>query len=433
MRIMKNHRIHTFPPLAHVLGLVLVLILIVLLPHEVNSFSSRGITVSLGKNRDRNRNRNPRHLNTNTNRPRVSTLSALGLFRKSKGGHSKIETPIPNLEDNGVLLVADDVRVGVGVDEETETETETEPSKTETLRFGGKNSYTSQIVPIPADADLQNIHDFFAKFEHQKILLTGGKNDSSEMEELDVQSDSVDSQKWIENAKFMGGDEPNFDRDRVHKVIPQGIKIVTLEVLPLSVIGTKIRSTAPNDVKGFRMPEFQAVLIDDQPTAIGPRFSVWLFNKIVYGGNPNAEVKAKGKGKEEKTASASKQRRRDEKAMLRFWAERRPVLQPLESESDPKLGEDSDSDLDSSTRSEYGSGSGSYDLVFRGEAELWLEFEFPSILLRFFPLSKEKAEELCSDAISRALNINLQPAVEKFTEMYLESKIWKSNGTHTID
>jgi len=377
MGIMKNHRIHIFPPLGLVLGLFLIVLLFL---HKVNSFS-------LGKNHDRSTGCSSTNTNKhkNKNLTRVSKLSALGLFPESKGGKSKIETPIPNLEDNGVLLVADDVRVGVNEEKEIEKES----SKTEKLRFGGKNSYTSQIVPIPADADLQNIHEFFATFEHQKILLTGGKNESSEMEELDVQSDSVDSQKWVENARFLGGDEPNFDRDRVHKVIPPGIKIVTLEVLPLSVIGTKIRSTAPNDVEGFRMPEFQAVLIDDQPTAIGPRFSVWLFNKIVYGGNPNVKVKAEAGGKEEKIASASKERRRDEKAMLRFWAERRPVSQ----QSDPRLGKHSDSDLDSSTKSEYRSES--YDLVFRGEAELWLEFEFPTILLRFFPLSKEKAEELC--------------------------------------
>ena len=49
--------------------------------------------------------------------------------------------------------------------------------------------------------------------------------------------------------------------------------------MPTSVIGTKIVS----DTGEGTVPEFQGVLISNEPRARGPRPVVWLFHKVLYG------------------------------------------------------------------------------------------------------------------------------------------------------
>jgi hypothetical protein len=261
----------------------------------------------------------------------ASSTTALHLFGKSQDTTTKTA-----ITDQDVLVVDID-------------ETKEESNQTAILRFGGKNTYTSSTIPMPSD--VQQIHNFFAKPENQKVLLAGRRDGTSEMEELDMSE--IDSEKWVENARIMGGDKPDFAKDRVVQITPKGIGILTVEVCPLSIIGIKVTS-AKSQGGEPPMPEFQTVLIHDYPRAKGPKPLVWLFNKIVYGGDPNNENKT------------FKQRRRDEKAMLRFWAERLP--------------------------SNFNSTGETF--VFKAETELFLEFEFPRLLLRFFPLSKDKAEEI---------------------------------------
>jgi len=58
--------------------------------------------------------------------------------------------------------------------------------------------------------------------------------------------------------------------------------------------------------------------------------------------------------------------------------------------------------------------------VFAAEAEIRLEFSFPKLLLRFFPMNKEKAEGICNDAIEKALALNLLPAIDMFTNLYMK-------------
>jgi hypothetical protein len=271
--------------------------------------------------------------------------TTMHLFGKNKdGANLQDETEIQEQ-----LTIDLDMDTNIDDDEVDEMEQSNENASTQTMKFGGKNSYTS--APIPMPTDVQTIHEFFAQPNHQKVLLNGGRVDIGHMDDLDIAD--VDVNKWMENARAIGGDVPDVTKDRVVKVTPQGIKILTSEVIPLTVIGTKATST------GVGMPEFQAVLIEDDPRAVGPRPLVWLFNKMVYGGNPEDDTNPK---------YLKKQRRRDEKAMLRFWAERLPEEEEEESSS---------------------------SFVFKAEAELILEFEFPKFLLRFFPIGMEKAEQIC--------------------------------------
>ncbi len=276
------------------------------------------------------------------------------IFRSDKK-YDAANIPFLSLQTPLHLFGSNRQGTGIALTEVTEidgrTPTSTESNSTEVLRFGGENNYTSKALVMPSDVGI--IHDFFSKPQHQKVLLTSGRrDDGSEMEELDI--GTIDLQKWIDNALIMGADAPVVEEDKVIKVTPQGIGILTVKVCPLTVIGTKVTSVQTHPHLQQPMPEYQAVLIQDYPRAEGPRPLVWLFNKIVYGGDPESEK------------NNSKTRRQDEKAMLRLWTERLPT-----------------------------DGDNNEMFVFKAEAKLFLEFEFPRLLLRFFPLSKEKAEVLC--------------------------------------
>jgi len=273
----------------------------------------------------------------------------------------------------------------------------TKQRSSETLRFGGTQNYTSRIMPLPSNQ--QALLDFFSNVDNQVILLTGGKEDSTVTPIRLNPTTTEDAHLidlWKTNAKFMGAEEPNEETDQVMKVLPSGIRIVTVEICPETIIGTKLTTTcceqgeiSEGDGDSSRLlPEFQAVLIEDDPKAIGPKPLVWLFNKIVYGGNPE--------GNNERTKDLEeKKRNRDEKALLRVWAER-----ALSSEDGRFLTEPS--------------------FVFKAESEMQLEFEFPRWLLKFFPLSKSKAEAVCSAAITRELTANLKPAIDQFSKAYMK-------------
>jgi len=268
-------------------------------------------------------------------------------------------------------------------------------TSTETLRFGGKQSYTSPILPLPSNH--QSLLDFFANADNQAVLLTGGKDDSSvDPIILDPIDDVELIDVWKTNAKVMGAEEPDETMDQVLKVLPSGIRMITVVVCPETLIGTKLTtckrkeaSATPVDRDSSRIrifPELQAVLIEDDPKAIGPKPLVWLFNKIVYGGDPESI---------DKGTKAAKKKDRNEKALLRVWAE-------LVSKSD---------EGDDLTEPSF---------VFKADSEMELEFKFPRWLLKFFPLSKSKAEEISSAAITRELTANIKPAIDRFSELYMD-------------
>ena len=268
-------------------------------------------------------------------------------------------------------------------------------TSTETLRFGGRQNYTSPILPLPSNH--QSLFDFFAKAENHAVLLTGGKAESSvEPFILNLMDDVELIDVWKTNAKIMEAEEPDETMDQVLKVLPAGIKIITISVCPESLVGVKLTtckrteaSTTPldGDSSSIRIfPEFQVVLIEDEPKAIGPKFLVWLFNKVVYGGDPESI---------DKIAKAAKKKDRKERALLRVWAEL--VSQSEEGDDLPEPS-----------------------FVFKADTELRLEFGFPRLLLKFFPLSKSKAEEITSAAINRELTANIKPAIDRFSELYMD-------------
>lgn len=231
--------------------------------------------------------------------------------------------------------------------------------KIEVIKFGGKVNIT---LPLQINNE-ETLFDSFSRPEYQKILLSCDDSDESEMEELDIIS--VDTNKWVENAKILGAEKPDVENDKVFLVMPGSISILpTVAICPFTIIGTKVttRSIPNSGEADLLMPEFQSVLIEDNPRAKGIKPLVWLFNKMVYGKDP--DMIEGNSQKEEKDEGKGKPGAKDEKAWCRYWIEK----QVEEDES---------------------------TYFLKGEAELFIEIDFPKFLLRFFPISKEKAEELC--------------------------------------
>jgi hypothetical protein len=232
--------------------------------------------------------------------------------------------------------------------------------KRSTLKFGGKMIYESKPFPIPND--LSRLHDFMSSKETEMILLSGGKN-VTEIEYLNddsLISDYMD--RWKEEAKKFGGEPPQ-PGDSIIRVVPSGIKILTVSILPKSVVGTKV-------IRKGLFPEFQAILVDDIPTAQGPMPLVRLFDLIVNSGSKD---------------------NRNESAFLKLWV---------------RMQEDNTA-------------------IFVAESQMHLEFTFPSFIL--IPIKKEQSEKICSDAILNALKINLVPAIESMYEKYLEFSAQKED------
>lgn len=249
--------------------------------------------------------------------------------------------------------------------------------KMESLIFGGTYTYRSKTYSLSLTMQEleENLFHFLGDERIQHMLLSGGKNSTIQKVTIDEFSSDIVS-KWYEQADFVKAEQPDPSTDSVVIVTPPGVELVTVKVIPTTTIGTKILSKSYDS--DSNLPEFQATLIEDEPRAVGPRFFVWLFNKVVYGGNPDDLLN-------------KKENRRNESALLKLY------IDPIEVNED------------------------NVSFCFVAESYMRLEFLFPKLLLRFFPLKKEKSEQLCTDAILKALETNMIPAMESFCEEFESS------------
>jgi len=171
---------------------------------------------------------------------------------------------------------------------------------------------------------------------------------------------------------------------------------VGVKILPRTIIGTTVTSNSYwINGKELQMPEFQAVLIDDDTRAEGPAFLVWLFNKVTSVNKDSDELLMNGIANE-----GNEMKNKDHRAFLRVWVE------PL--------------NLDSNLP----------EIVFKSYISMWLELRFPAVLLKLFPIRKSKAEELCSAAIVKSLRASFSPAFDNFCKAYDE---WLCNPLADIN
>lgn len=341
---------------------------------------------------------------------RTSWIDSNGIYRKNRcksaqilvHSHNENESNVAemmNLEernDEQEFLQEKGTEVG---------EKKRKKKKTETLKFGGQYNYRSPVFSISSSetsfsSTEEFLYNFFNKESIQHMLLSGGKDGSTiekipnetiiEFDLISKWNEQIDKKQLISSSVATIA-RPDPSNDSIVLVTPPGIELVTVSIIPTTTIGTKLIQVEQSVGVGrsLKLPEFQATLIADEPRATGPKFFVWLFNKITYGGNPDEINKTDDDG--------NKQNKRSENALLRLRLE--PVI--IENE-----GIDVPSD------------NTTMNFVFVGESTMLLEFEFPKLLLRFFPMKKDTAEKMCSESIVKALEKNMLPAMEAFCEEY---------------
>eukprot|EP00559_Dactyliosolen_fragilissimus_P003142 CAMPEP_0184866108 /NCGR_PEP_ID=MMETSP0580-20130426/20790_1 /TAXON_ID=1118495 /ORGANISM="Dactyliosolen fragilissimus" /LENGTH=319 /DNA_ID=CAMNT_0027365585 /DNA_START=138 /DNA_END=1094 /DNA_ORIENTATION=+ len=240
-----------------------------------------------------------------------------------------------------------------------------EPSTNNALRFGGESIYTSDPMPKPPRG--KSLSDFFSNPKHQYIIWKGSN------QTVDAYPDDLDDvlirQKWKVQSSAIGCKMPRED-DPIVIIKSPSIDVASVKIFPTTTMGTSC-FTSNESGEPVDMPEIQAVLIEDHQTAEGPRFLVWLFNKIMFRDTKKTEDVGEN----------------SQVSLLRVWVEPQPC---------------------------------GTEVTFKSSVLLRMKIEFPSVLLKFFPMKKEKAEELCSKAILKQLDKANTAAMLNFCEEYVK-------------
>lgn len=311
------------------------------------------------------------------------------------------------------------------------TDDDIKNSKSATLTFRGNCTYLSKPLPIPSHHhNPSSLIDFFSDESHQNILLSGAnKKESITNNNNDSQKDATDESfveyirdrelynsfidTWMKQSHHMHGKtyRPNYDEDSIAIVQPDGIPMAGITVYPTSIVGSKLFiNNDDNDTKSagipttttIPMPEFQVLLLEDKPRAKGPKFMVWLFNKLTYGGSPPPLLSPQPKRQEQSQndnhdnndttnnqSPNQHNKRRHQSALLRVWAEPCPH-------------------------------NSTQFVQIRAESKMCIELSFPELLLRLFPMKREVAEDICSEAVQNVLEQSTLPAVKQFCSLYEE-------------
>lgn len=217
-------------------------------------------------------------------------------------------------------------------------------------------SFTHKSEPAPLPGNGKYINDFFSQKEKSRVLLEGSGGNLVAPIENPT---SVIRQRWEKEAKFMGSAPPSSD-DNMYMVTTTGVKFPGIKMNSIATIGTKL-------ILSGDYPEYQATMAMDETKPEGLRPLVWIVNKLT---------------------GASKE----------------------------KSAEDQTTHAFTRVSAEVSNG----EVIFKAESNLMVDLKFPSFLLKILPVSKEKAEEQGSEALLKALEKDVVPAINNFREEYIK-------------
>ena len=231
------------------------------------------------------------------------------------------------------------------------------------LRFGGSKIYKSKPIPLTKD-----MNKFFESEKTKQILLGGGKQAAIERINDDEVLNNLNA-LWEKRCQsFSEALLPSIEEgDAIYSVPTSDMKFPGLTLSSKSLIGTKI--ITDTDEKTF--PQYQFVLIKDETFPRGSKIVLWIYNKLT--GNDKVN--------------------RDENSTQKVESFTRVSVQEI-SESEG---------------------------IFTLNASLNITVEFPSLLLKILPVSKEKAEQQGSESVMKLLDKELNVVLEKLHESYMKS------------
>jgi hypothetical protein len=246
-----------------------------------------------------------------------------------------------------------------------------------TLHFKGKETFRSDPVRLNSTTAIQSFFQQEAD-ELRKMLLSGSGNNAAKI--LSQPECISMKQEWAERARNVGGKAPDLEQgDVVCRVNTGGMNFVGLEVKSEAMIGTKLvfpdardveSTSAENDV--FISPEYQLTFIKDIQKIKGPMLLVWIFNRLT---GQDGKQSGNEDGKKEQAVTS----------FSRFFAEQ----------------------------------SGESEATFVLETSLDIAINFPSMLLKILPVSKEKAEEQGSASVTKTLVKDTAASLERIAKYYV--------------
>mmetsp|Transcript_13535 Transcript_13535/g.20539 ORF Transcript_13535/g.20539 Transcript_13535/m.20539 type:complete len:347 (-) Transcript_13535:302-1342(-) len=238
------------------------------------------------------------------------------------------------------------------------------------LHFRGEKTYKSEPVPL-IHANPHDFSSFFSDNEVRSLILNGDREDSIEILPQSEVSDKI-FDLWIKQSQIVGGLHPSLNDDVVFRVNTGTINFSGLKIKSNSLIGVKYLEESDESNDTIK-PEYQLVFIKDSPIVKGPRVLVWIYNQLTGSNKPTKD----GTEKEQTV-----------RAFSRFSYEATP---------DGK------------------------SFVFSVQSKLEVIVEFPSLLLKIMPVSKEKAEEQGSASVLKAMGKDIEAVLPKVRKYYLKT------------
>jgi hypothetical protein len=289
---------------------------------------------------------------------------------------------------------------------------------TSSLQFVARTIFTSDPLVIPTikygdgGATQQLLVDFFSNPDHRNHLLLGNgppkqpvkassssniKEPSStsstvvvpEVQSLHTPMDSDLWNRWTNEAKrFNGATPPDPLQDELVLVKSSGIPFpLGMSLFVNSIVGVQLilPTTTTAGEQGHHQqqppspyPSYRFTLVKDTLSAKGPSALVWLFQKMTGNGNQD-------KDKEQTTHSFSTLR----------------VLPSLDSKQEHN-----------------GETTNGTDIVFQSESQIEINVRFPSLLLRFLPMSREQCNQQGSESVQASFETRGAPALHQFVQAY---------------
>uniref|UniRef100_A0A7S2RL76 Uncharacterized protein n=1 Tax=Eucampia antarctica TaxID=49252 RepID=A0A7S2RL76_9STRA len=224
--------------------------------------------------------------------------------------------------------------------------------------------HTERILesePYPSLSSTSMLNDFLG--DNKMNVLRGTNNEVEEASD-DIQQNYYST--WVEKSKSAGYAEPT-GNDIIYRIINSGTKFPGLKVTSHMYMGCKLITSSESKSE---YPELQFTLLNSKNVAEGSKVMVWIYNKLT------------GEGKEEKDEEKGQN---SSDALMRF----------------------------SITPNDNGT------LVFHSSSMLNIDIEFPSVLIKIMPVSKERVEKLGSDVIATALDTEGRFTLKSMEEAYI--------------
>jgi hypothetical protein len=293
---------------------------------------------------------------------------------------------------------------------------------TSSLQFVARTIFTSDPLVVPSmkygggdRATQQLLVDFFSNPDHRNYLLlgngpspkqqaAGGTSPSSntteksstsstmvvpEVQSLQTPMDSDLWNRWMNEVKrFNGATPPNPLQDELVLVKSSAIPFpLGMSLYVNSIVGVQLilpdQTLATTTTLGQQQqpspyPSYRFTLVKDTLSAKGPLALVWLFKKMTGNGNQDDQ------DKEQTTHSYS-------------------VLRVLDFEPEHH----------NNTTTTNGTG-----IVFQSESHIEINVRFPSLLLKFLPMSREQCNQQGSESVQASFESRGAPALQQFVQAY---------------